>query len=48
MSAKIILTNLVVVSLIGLSFGQAWSSPFYKYLGAFGECLGIKFAIHEF
>jgi hypothetical protein len=39
MSAKIILINLVVVSLIGLSVGQAWSSPFFRYFGSYGEFL---------
>jgi hypothetical protein len=39
MSAKIILINLVVVSLFGLSVGQAWRSPFFRYVGAVGELL---------
>jgi hypothetical protein len=39
MSAKIILINLVVISLIGLSVEQGLITPFYKYVGAVGKLL---------
>jgi hypothetical protein len=47
MSAKIILINLVVISLIGLSVGQALITPFYRYVGAVGE-LFLKKLLENF
>jgi hypothetical protein len=39
MSAKIILINLVVISLIGFSVEQSLIIPSYRYVGAYSELL---------